>query len=167
MQTGPPPKCRKYRIENIEIPRMAVGPIRHPRGCIGASNGASTAFKLEGKPEIHVFFVRLYTLTYDTVYVSYVQYTVRIIRGPVNYVLRGKFVNFVTVCIICTYGTVYDTYCITYHLSSYHTTSPILYVPGYPGTVPGYHLMHYPGTVLYTVRVVQYSMISTVRYELD
>jgi len=48
-------------VENIEIPRMAVRPIRHPRGCIGASNGASTALKLPGKPEIHVFFVRLYT----------------------------------------------------------------------------------------------------------
>ena len=48
-------------VENIEIRRMAVGPIRHPRGCIGASNGASTALKLPGKPEIHVFFVRRYT----------------------------------------------------------------------------------------------------------
>ena len=52
-----PPK----NVENIEIPRMAVRPIRHPRGCIGASNGASTALKFPGKPEIHVFFVRLYT----------------------------------------------------------------------------------------------------------
>ena len=57
--TTPPPGPPE--VENIEIPRMAVRPIRHPRGCIGASNGASTALKLPGKPEIHVFFVRLYT----------------------------------------------------------------------------------------------------------
>ena len=52
-----PPK----NVENIEIVKTASRPIRHPRGCIGASNGASTALKLPGKPEIHVFFVRLYT----------------------------------------------------------------------------------------------------------
>ena len=57
--TIPPPGTPE--VEKIEIPRMAVRPIRHPRGCIGASNGASTALKLPGKPEIHVFFVRLYT----------------------------------------------------------------------------------------------------------
>ena len=46
----------RKQLENIGI-WMAVGPIRHPssrRGCIGASNGGSTALKLEGKPEIHV-----------------------------------------------------------------------------------------------------------------
>ena len=48
--TTPPPGPPE--VENIEIPRMAVRPIRHPRGCIGASNGASTALKLRGKPEI-------------------------------------------------------------------------------------------------------------------
>ena len=56
-----PPLPGPPEVENIEIPRMAVRPIRHPRGCIGASNGASTPLKLPGKPEIHVFFVRLYT----------------------------------------------------------------------------------------------------------
>ena len=52
-----PPK----NVENIEIVKTASRPVWHPRGCIGASNGASTALKLPGKPEIHVFFVRLYT----------------------------------------------------------------------------------------------------------
>ena len=52
-----PPK----NVENIEIVKTASRPVWHPGGCIGASNGASTALKLPGKPEIHVFFVRLYT----------------------------------------------------------------------------------------------------------
>ena len=51
-----PPK----NVENIEIVKTASRPVWHPGGCIGASNGASTALKLPGKPEIHVFFVRLY-----------------------------------------------------------------------------------------------------------
>ena len=52
-----PPK----NVENIEFVKTASRPVWHPGGCIGASNGASTALKLPGKPEIHVFFVRLYT----------------------------------------------------------------------------------------------------------
>jgi hypothetical protein len=52
----PPPE-----VENIEIVKTASRPVWHPGGCIGASNGASTALKLPGKPEIHVIFVRLYT----------------------------------------------------------------------------------------------------------
>ena len=69
VQTRPPPK----NVENIEFVKTASRPVWHPGGCIGASNGASTALKLPGKPEIHVFFVRLYTYS-----------TVRIILGPVN-----------------------------------------------------------------------------------
>ena len=57
VQTRPPPK----NVENIEFVKTASRPVWHPGGCIGASNGASTALKLPGKPEIHVFFVRLYT----------------------------------------------------------------------------------------------------------
>ena len=53
-----PPK----NVENIEIVKTASRPVWHPGGCIGASNGASTALKLPGKPEIHVFFV-LYDFT--------------------------------------------------------------------------------------------------------
>ena len=59
MQMNPPPPAKN--IENIEIVKMASRPVWHLGGCIGASNGASTTLKLPGKPEIHVFFVRLYT----------------------------------------------------------------------------------------------------------